>query len=170
MTDADATWFVKEYDKAVAEAGADGLAREKARDAVAHRYLDAVETGEVGRYNPDLVAEARDLFDKFTGKIRQTRKTTMRGSMENLLAVIQGDALLEESDPILEWSFPLGDDQGNDKTLRYWTVDDWTSAAANRFSRAAQASTAADEFYQRSKEIIAAMKRGNARWTGDLIS
>lgn len=164
----DPTWFTAIYDEIVNEAGSDGLELEKSRDAVAHRYADAVESGEINRYSADLVTEGREIFNRTVTKTRQSRKTTMRKSMDQILAVIEGTDFFDNDDPILEWSFPLGDDDGRDKTLRYWTVDDWKTSWTVRFSRAAQASSAADEYYQRAKQIVAAMERSSARMTGDL--
>lgn len=167
MTSLNASWFVRTYDQIVNEAGPDGQDTEKNRDAVAHAYADAVETGEIERYAADLVEEGRDLFNKTVMPRRSSRRNLMRQSMENLLAVIKGEALLDDTDPILEWAFPLG--EGSDKTLRYWTVEDWMTAWTVRFSKAAQASTAADEFYQLAKEIVTAMKRNGAAMTGALV-
>lgn len=163
----DQSWFVREYDRVVQEAGSEGQATEKNRDAVAHAYATAVENGEINRYSVDLVEEGRDLFNKTVMPRRTSRRNMMRDSMEHLLAVIQGEAILDDSDPILEWAFPLGD--GGDKTLRYWTVEDLSTAWSIRFSKSAQAAAAAEEFYQISKLISDAMKRNGAAMIGDLI-
>lgn len=162
----DHSWFIREYDRVVNEAGTEGQDTDKNRDAVAHAYATAVENGELHRYSVDLVEEGRDLFNKAVMPRRTSRRSMMRQNMEHLLAVIQGDSILDETDPILDWAFPLGD--GGDKTLRYWTVEDLATAWSVRFSKSAQAATAAEEFYQVGKLIVDAMKRAGAAMIGDL--
>lgn len=146
-------WLIDRYDTEVEATAEQGSQLEKSRDAVAHQYADAVESGELDR--ADLVTEGRALFDRDVLPLRERRKSTLISSAEYLLEALANATILGREDPILKKAFPLGN--GIDKALIYWEPDDWRGAIYERLSNAAKVSAAADRFRDVGERIIDAL-------------
>jgi hypothetical protein len=165
MTDRD--WIVAEYDAVVAAEGDEGAVLEKSRDAVAHAYCDAVETGRIDRAMDDLVGEGRLLFDRFVGPERRRRRESMQANAEYLLSALRHETILGPSDPAFVVPFPLGD--GRDKVLGLWTLEDWGGAVNERNRNAVAVAAKAHEFGTVAKEITGQMESQGCRTTADLF-
>ena len=161
----DKQWFIDTFDRLVSEHPDEGMTVEKARDAMSHAYLDAIERGEQ-RYQDSLMDEGRALFDRFVGPARDGRRRTFKNCTLFLIDALSDSTLLGVEDPVLDQAFPLGD--GTDKTLRYWTSDDWAASVTERYRNAASATAAAAEFDVRAQTIITALRTTGSRQTGDL--
>lgn len=165
----DREWFIETYDGFVSDSRDDGAALEKCRDAVATAYADAVESGTADRWTPDLVTEGRALFNQFIEPERERRRTSVKRSWRNLLDALSGETILGRDDPALALAYPIGD--GTDKTLFYWTAEDFQAATMERFRNAAAATEAAAEFDREyASAFIAAMKRRNVAYFGALFA
>lgn len=162
----DREWFIREYDRIVAEQSDQGMTVEKMRDALSHRYADAVERGE-SRYVDDIVDEGRALTNRFVSPVRDARRMSFRKNVGDIIDALNGDTILGRDDPRLDQAFPIGD--GTDKTLRYWSADDWTDATTERYRNAASATASAAEFDELSQVIVGALRSRNVRLTGELF-
>lgn len=111
----DRDWFLVTYDEYMT-GERDGASLEKARDAGAHAYADAVESGAIRRVRKTLVEEGRALFDEHVNPARKQRRSSMRRQLEYVIAYLTGNPE-EEADmsSILGHAYMLGD--GRDKTL-----------------------------------------------------
>ena len=167
MTDQLTEWLVATYDEVVTGEGADGATVEKARDAVAHAYADAVDRGEIDRVAVDVVAEGRDLFDRHIGRTRTRRRESIRKDMEYMLDALADETILGRHDPIFQQAYPLGD--GRDKVLGLWTQEDWLGAAAERNSNVVAAAAAAHSFEVMAKAIVDRLRDASAGLTIDLF-
>jgi hypothetical protein len=168
MTQIDREWFIRTYDAFISEAGEDGVALEKSRDALATAYADAVESG-ADRWTPDLVSEGRALFNQFVAPERERRRTSVKKSWRSFLDALNGDTILGRDDPALAHAYPIGD--GSDKKLFFWTPEDFQTAAMERFRNAAAATEAAAEFDREySSVFITAMKRRSVPYFGALFA
>lgn len=171
MTDkaaVDKVWFVEQFDAIVAAGGANGSVFEKSRDAVVHRYIDGLDSGEFDAYESDRVSETRGLFDRLVKPVRDHRKSSMRKSAEYLIDALNDATVLGNDDPALAQAFPLGN--GRDKTLKFWTSDDWRAAATERYRNAAAVTEAARSFDALADLIAAALIRRGVNTTGDLFT
>lgn len=169
MSDNLRDWIIDRYDEFVGSEGDDGALVEKSRDAVAHAYADAVESGAISRPTVDLVTEGRSLFNSHAGRAREQRRVSMKNSAAHLLDALLGETVLGADDPALGLAYPLGD--GTDKVLRLWTVDDWQAAKDERYRNAAAATGAAADFDSNvASEFIAALRKRGKRTTGDLFA
>lgn len=164
----DKQWFIEQFDRFVAENTEDGAELDLSRKAVARAYAEAVESGAILRVAPDLETEGCELFDRSVGGARNKRRQSMRQSAQVLLDALHGATLVGALDPVLAQAFPLGD--GRDKTLRYWSRDDWASARTERYRNAAEATRAAQVFdVEIASEFIAEITRRGVRTTGALF-
>lgn len=160
-------WFIDAYDEVV-QSEPDGVELAKIKHEVGLRYEDAVESGEIERDAPALSAEGEDKFDKYIPPARRSRKAVFRRDLGNLLDALNGETVLGEDDPRLDQAFPIGD--GRDKTLRYWSVDDFQNALSVRYAKAADSMDAADGFAKIAREVIRQMSAHNARMFGRLFA
>ena len=161
-------WLTSKFDAYVTDSGDDGSTVEKSRDAIAHAYSDAVETGDLGRWKSDLVTEGRALFDRFVKPVREQRKSAMRRDAEYLVDALNDETALGRDDPALAQAFPLGD--GRDKTLRFWTAEDWRTATTERYRNAAAVTEAARRFDEAADLIVRALTGRGVNTTGDLFA
>lgn len=160
-------WFVDQFDTFVTE-NDEGVELEKSRDAVAHAYADAVEAGDIARWDADTTSEGRGLFDRLVKPVREQRKSTMRSDAQYLVDALNGDTILGRDDPALSQAYPLGD--GRDKTLRFWTAEDWRSAVTERYRNAAAVTEAARRLDELADRIVAALVSHGVNTTGDLFA
>lgn len=163
----DKAWFIQKYDGVVADAGPEGAYLEKARDAVAQAYQDAIESGEILRWQAEIKDEGRALFDRLIKPVREHRKSSMRRDAKYLVDALNGQTVLSGDDPVLHSAFPIGD--GRDKTLRLWTLDDWRSATTERYRNVAAVTAAAREFDEYADAISRALLARDVDTTGDLF-
>ncbi len=164
----DKVWFIEQFDRFVTDNGDDGATVEKSRDAVAQAYVDGVESGQFARWASELKDEGRALFDRLVKPVREQRKSTMRRDAEYLADTLAGETVLGEADPVLDQAFPLGD--GRDKTLRFWTAEDWRTAVTERYRNAAAVTEAARRFDESADAIVRAMTGRGVKTTGELFS
>lgn len=164
----DKSWFIEQFDAFVTSSNDDGAPLEKSRDAVAQAYVDGVESGELPRWQSELKDEGRALFDRLVKPVREQRKSSMRKDAEYLVDALNDATVLGESDPVLDQAFPLGD--GRDKTLRYWTRDDWRAAATERYRNAAAVTEAARRFDEAAELIAQALASRGVNTTGALFA
>lgn len=164
----DKEWFIEQFDRFVSAASNDGSEVEKSRDALAHAYSDAVESGQAERWRDDLTTEGRVLFDRFVKPAREQRKSSMRRSAQELVDALNGETILGVQDPRLDQAYPLGD--GRDKTLRYWTAEDWRAATTERYRNAAAVTAAAKEFDEAADQITRALISHGVNTTGELFA
>lgn len=165
----DREWLNEKYDEIVRNAASEGLTVAEIRELWEEAYEQAVEAGEVQREEPaTLREEARRLFDANVMKERERRRGAFMKDAAWLIAALNGETVLGRDDPILERAFLLGD--GRDKTLRFWTVEDWNTAIQMRYRHAADASAAAREFdVEFASCFIQDLRRRNADYTGQLF-
>lgn len=171
MNDAERAWFISQYDQVVADE-ADGIGFGKLRDALAHAYADAVESGEVKRPSLHLVEVGATLVDRYVRPERIRRRENMRRTAEFIRDAIRhpedGATLLIDGDPVLDLAHGLGD--GRDKVLRGWTIEDWRTATLVRYSNAAAATAAAKDFHDIADQIVAGMVARAAGTTGAAVT
>src|SRR5690625_796193 len=144
MSDQYKEWFIENYDEYV-RSRTDGSELEKTRDALGHRFLDAIETGELAAPKPDMDF-ARNLFRSFVEPVRQTRRLSFRQQSEYLLDALQNPDDGIHIEPFLDRVYPLGSHDGRDKAFRYWTEDDFNYSVVERYRNAAAVMEAAKDF------------------------
>ncbi len=165
----DKQWFVEQFDRYISSNTDDGAELAKSKDAVAHAYADAVESGEIERWQADVFTEGLALFDRHVKPIRERRKSAMRRDVEYLIDALKDGTMLGADDPVLNQAFPLGD--GRDKTLRFWTAEDWRSATTERYRNAAAVTGAARRFDEELADLIVRALAGRGvNTTGDLFT
>ena len=162
-------WIEREYERIVAEYGSDGVTSKEARDISAQRYEAAVRSGEINVDQTDLYVEGGRLFDRIVKPLRQRRKSSLISNMETIRAAINDETILGQEDPILHLAYPLGTQDGRDKILSLWTVEDWRNGAITRYDNAAEVTAAAQAFSNLSSEITSAMIQRSAHTTGGLF-
>lgn len=163
----DEHWFTSTYDQYVAGETSSPTPLEKSIDAVAHLYVDAVESGLIPRRQTSLFEEGKQLTERYIRPARDRRRNAMRKSIERVRDALTGDTVLGADDPMLTQAYPLGD--GTDKTLGYWTQDDYRNATTERYRNAAAATAAAKAFDDLAAEIASAMQERAAATTADLL-
>lgn len=161
-------WFIRQFDEYIAgEVAGSGV--EKSRDGVAHAYNDAVEAGELKRQRSNLIDEGRELFNRYVLPAREARRNGIRTAAQPILDALNDDTILGLNDPVLSQAYPIGD--GTDKTLRNWTVDDWTVSTNERYRNAARVTAAAKEYDEEvATPIIKALRRFERLTTGELLA
>lgn len=168
MTEFDyAAWIVAKYEETVRQ-HQDGLELEKSMDAVAHALLDAVETGDA-----PAPAATYDWAAKMTAAAvsvkRKRSRALIKKDVEYLLEAFADPENSIQIEPMLDHVFPLGSHDGRDKALRYWTVDDFTASAMERYRNAAAVAEAAREYEEVVSRAVERMKRAHAIYFGDAL-
>lgn len=163
----DNQWFVEAYDRVVLGSADEGTEVEKSRDAVAHAYADAIESGAEERWRMDLVQEGRLLFDREVGNVRTRRRRGLKHDAEYIVDALSDGTILGADDPVLAQAYPLGN--GSDKTLGLWAVPDWLGAIRERYAGAEERMVAAREFAVPSQKVIEALAEREARTTWQLF-
>ncbi len=162
-------WIEREYGRIVAEHGSEGVTVKEARDIAAQRYEAAIRSGEIEAAAPDLYTEGGQLFDRKIKPLRRRRTSTMQSNMETIRDALNDETILGDQDPILHLAYPLGAQDGRDKILALWTVEDWNAGSMTRYRNAAEVTAAAQIFDDLSTAIITAMRQRGATVTGDLF-
>ncbi len=71
-------------------------------------------------------------------------------------------------DPMLNLPYPIGTDDGLDKTLRYWTPEDLQRTVTTRYRKAADAMAAVKAFDISASALVAHMHSAKAEMIDDL--
>lgn len=160
----DKSMILSIYDERLA-VEVDGASYDKAVDMVAGDLADGIEAGRIQRPERTLMEECRDLVRATLRNARRARRNSMRKQLDWIVAALTGNPD-EEADMsvVLGQAYMLGD--GRDKTLRYWTVEDFVGATMTRYRKAAEATEAATEFDERAQQVIAIMRERGASTLG----
>lgn len=164
----DKQWFLETYDRYVEDNGLDGVTLEKARVAVVNACVEAVESGVEERWENSLALDAAREFNRHVKPERDRRRSAIRKDCEHILAALADDTILGIDDPILRTAYPVG--TGVDKTLFYWTREDFREATHERYRNAADVTAAAKEFdLEYAQRFITAMAHRQAAYLGELF-
>ena len=118
----------------------------------------------------EMLAEARKLFDTAGVPVRAARWHGLPIAGEYLLDALHDDALLTSVGELLGQATPLTEFGGRDKTLKFWTREDWDAARLARHLDAENATAAAEDFdLLVASRFIAAMDRAGVHQTGELF-
>lgn len=132
-------FIVSLYDEHVRGTGAETKSAD-AIEAIRPAVIDAISNAP-----RDLDAEADRLIRQIIGSTRQRRTTALKRDLEWFL-----DSAMPETgdyiDPLLDRAYGLGRADGSDKTLRYWTPEDFRFLVVTRYRVAAEQASAAKEF------------------------
>lgn len=164
-------WFVTQYDKHVSGNPADGVTLKDSRDAVAKAYAQAVKQGGYDRWQVDPLVEGTALFSRAVNDVRKGRRRNLSSEGKYLLSALRDETILGPADPQLDQAYGMGENDGRDKTLRYWTRDDWEQARTERYRNAADVTHAASEFDREvAAPFIEALTTLGVRTTGELFT
>lgn len=162
----DKDWLIATYEDVVSQSGDEGMGNDDVRTEVARRYEAAVTGGELPPPDINLIDLGLMRFDKVIAKERRKRGVKLRDDIK-FLADTLFTAEAGDVDPILALAVPLGD--GRDKTLRFWSADDWMAATTIRYRNAAKVTAAAAAFDETSQRIRSAMRARDVQRTEDLF-
>lgn len=166
----DKQWIVEQFDFTVANGGLEGVRLADARQSVIAAIVDEIESGRMSVADIPLDQIGEMLFDSTVKPVRNHRKLELKNAGQRVVDVINRDTILGEFDPILERAYSLGKKDGTDKTLRFWTVDDWQGAVTERYRNAADVTSSAKDFdMEVATPIIEALRANNVVMTGDLV-
>ena len=158
----DKEYTLTVWNRLVAEHGADPVQLADSRAQFATEYQRDVMAGRVTRLERSLIAEGEALFDKHVRPERDRRAKGKHGFAENI-----ANSLLGNEDPHLDLAVPLGN--GSDKTLRYWTREDWYDSIKVREKSAQDTVDAAAEHKMYAMRVIESLAHSNAAYTGQLF-
>lgn len=166
MSDKD--WSIAIYDEIISERPDEGMLLEESRDAFAHKVADAILLGHIKRPGLSDLEMGRILFKRHIEPARSRRRQSMKRDMEYVLAWLTGDPE-EEADmaAVCARAYMLGN--GSDKTLNYWTAEDFEAATIERYRNAAAATKAAADFDQLARQIINFLTERGAPMVGRLM-
>jgi len=167
VTQLDEQWVVAAYDRVADEFAAEGASVKILRDETIHRVSAAIEAGEYTLPTKTVENQVADIFDRVVPKARRVRRSELRTQFRIILDILEGGTLLGDEDPKLDQAFPLGN--GEDKTLRYWTVVDVAMSINVRYEKAAEATSAATGFDADGTALIAELNRRGVRFIGDSL-
>jgi hypothetical protein len=149
-------------------------------DQAASRHPDGVKSEELRaevlddviglllHQERDLNAEADALLMSVSRQSRKVRRSRMANSIEYLLDAFVSDEDAAYVDPMLSLAFPLGTDDGQVKTLRYWTAEDFDTSTRMAYRNASDVTAAAREHDERMQAAVRSMRlRGVSRFGGD---
>lgn len=137
------------YDEHIAKAGGEAVKTASAKRAIHPAVVDLIADG----IDRDLVADM--LTDRVVTPKRQQRARTIKKSLDALLdGFPEGGGYVDD---VLNQAFPLGDDAGHDKPLRYWREQDFINLTLTRFRGAADTMRAAEELDQTVQRVVARM-------------
>lgn len=160
-------WFLANYDQYVL-AEVDGSQIGKTSDALAHRFLDALDSGDLPTESPDM-DYARSLFRSIVEPERQKRRGSFKKNAEYLLDALRNPDEGIHVEPFLDVVYPMGTADGRDKALRYWTEQDLIESSMERYRNAAAAMESAKQYDDISQELIAAMHGRSAKTVGQVF-
>lgn len=146
-------------------------------DTTARQYPEGVKAEElrraiVGQVAVMLSDVERDLFadaEQIIGQEQTKQRRSRRDRMGNdLTYVLDGFDAADDGayvDPILEQAFPVGTEDGEVKTLRYWTAEDFDTSVRMAYRKAAEVTASAREHDESMTRAIRSMRaRGVSRF------
>lgn len=155
------TSVIELYDEHVQSRSDEGTKVAEAKLAIRDEVRLLVATTE-----RDIDRETDDLLNSIIGSARSRRSRSMKKNLEHLLdGFDEGDTYI---DPLLDMAFGLGDEHGVDKSLRFWTADDFANVVVTRFRVAAEVTEATAEFDRTVQRIVARMRGVGALTLGDV--
>ena len=101
----------------------------------------------------DYIAEAHLRIDKVINGSRKVRRSHIKRNLEEILAASFPEDF-DFIDPLLNMAFPLGDTAGLDKSLRFWTTEDFDALVFTALRSAVEITAAAAGL----KETVALVK------------
>lgn len=149
------------YDDALIRAGQSMTLRE-IREALVPDIVDMLKKRE-----RDLEAEALSLINEHLNPIRRTRSTGLRRDLEYVLDYWVNPDEAANIEPLLSRGYKLGTQEGDDKTLRFWSVDDLRRSAMARYREAAEVMRAAREFDETVHKVVERMGEDGRTRLGD---
>lgn len=146
-------------------------------DETARRYPEGVKADElrsaiVGQVagllsdvERDLFADAEALIGQEQTKQRRSRRDRMGSDLAYILDGFAADDEGAYVDPLLEQAFPVGTEDGEVKTLRYWTAEDFDTSVRMAYRKAAEVTASAREHDESMTRAIHSMRaRGVLRF------
>lgn len=117
----------------------------------------------------DLDAEATRALRLVTDHTRDRRRLTLKRNLDFILDGFTDPEAGAHLGPFLDYAYPLGTDDGSDKTLRNWTAEDFRAAITARYRNAATVTVAAKDFDDAASQLIARLAFERAHTLGDLL-
>ena len=133
-------------------------------DELRAEVLDAA-VGILAEVERDLRAEAEALVLAVSRSSRKARRSRMAHDLDYILEAFTEDENAAYVDPMLDLAYPIGTDDGEVKTLRYWTADDFETSTRMAYRKAAEITAAAREHDERMQAAVRSMRvRGASRF------
>lgn len=146
-----------EYDALIHDSGK-AVKQSDVREALAERIRPYVEESP-----RDIEGEVARIIATTLPPIRDGRTQVFRRELDYILDYLTNpDEGAVSVELILDYAFPLGTVDGQDKTLRFWTREDFMNASRTRFQQAAAATHAAAEFDRTIQRILNLMDGSGA--------
>lgn len=158
-------WVINNYDSLVKESGTDGLTFEHSRKLLAEKWAIEVEAGTLLPERPDLITEGYHIVERYLKPLRAVRRNKMRDVISRI--VIREDIDNDVLSGFLIDSFPLGTNDGRDKTLWFWSRTDFEASVRMRYRKAAEAMAAAREFDANAESAVALMDIRGVHYFGE---
>lgn len=152
-----------EYDRVVLEAGDDGMKPGEATELAADALAKAIRNEEIDAIGVDEYADA--VAARTIGGLRSRRRSSLTKAAQIVADILAGVTTLGEDDPLLTEAYP-GSSEAIDKSLRFWTRDDWQTATMTRYRKAAEATAAAVTFDEITQTIIGLL---HGKTTGEAL-
>lgn len=150
---------------------------ERLLDEAAARHPDGVKSDELrneilgqvagmlAEVDRDLFAEADVLTTAVARQSRRARRSRMAGDIDYILDSFNEDEGAAYVDPMLDLAYPIGTEDGQVKTLRYWTADDFDTSTRMAYRKAAEVTASAREHDERMLRALHSMRaRGVERF------
>lgn len=150
---------------------------ERMLDQAAGRHPDGVKADELRREvfddtvkllaktKRDLTAEAEALLVSVGQRSRKSRRDRMGHDIEYILDAFAEDESGAYIDPLLDLAYPIGTDDGQVKTLRNWTTEDFDTSTRMAYRKAAEITASAREHDEAMQAAVRSMRmRGTTRF------
>lgn len=113
----------------------------------------------------DLFAEAEALVVSVARQSRRSRRGRMAHDLDYILNAFAEEGDGAYVDPMLDLAYPIGTEDGQVKTLRYWTAEDFDTSTRMAYRKAAEVTASAREHDERMQAAIRSMRlRGTERF------
>ena len=158
-------WVIREYDAIVKASGADGLTFEESKKLIAEAYARGVESGVMIPETTDPFTVGYNMAHRYLTRLRTSRRMSMRNVLYSL--IMRRGLDVNTIAVLLDNSYPLGTQDGQDKTLWYWGRQDFQKASKIRHDKADQLKEAALDFDSRVTAVVAMIREKRVRFFGD---
>lgn len=136
----------------------EGIKADELRREVLDAVVDLLETVE-----RDTVAEAEALLVSVGQSSRKARRNSMRDDIDFLIGGFTEDGAYV--DPLLDLAYPIGTEDGQVKTLRHWTQDDFITSTRMAYRKAAEITASARDHDEAMTSAVLSMRaRGVTRF------